>query len=176
MITNNSDISLALAVWLLHDPVTGLITWKKSKGTAKARSIAGCNGPGGYLTIRVNRQLHYAHRLMWILETGTWPDQVDHINGNRADNRFANLRNASQTQNNRNNRMKSTNTSGFKGVSWSTPLKKWRATITTNRITQQLGGFEHAQDAALAYDNAARQLHGQFAKTNAQLGLIGVTP
>lgn len=171
-ITNRGDISLGLAVWLLHDAETGLLYWKKSKGRANAGDIAGSKAKNGYLTVRINGVLYYVHRVVWFLEKGYWPEHIDHINGDRSDNRISNLREATQDQNRKNLRMKVTNKSGFKGVSWHKSWNKWIATITKDRKHILIGGFTYPEEAAIAYDNAAVKLHGNFARTNKSLGLI----
>lgn len=94
-----------------------------------------------------------------------WP-LVDHINGNGLDNRRANLRPATPSQNTANARMPSDNTSGFKGVGWFARTGRWRAYITYQGRQKHLGYFDIAEEAALAYDAAARELFGEFARPN----------
>lgn len=91
--------------------------------------------------------------------------EVDHINGNGLDCRRSNLRLASRTENMRNMKLPKHNTSGFKGVSWL-PSGRWRAAIRSNRKTMHLGVFENIEEAAHAYDSAARELFGEFARLN----------
>lgn len=91
---------------------------------------------------------------------------VDHINGNKLDNRKSNLRLASRAENNRNATKRYNNRSGYKGVNYHPPSKKWQARITVNKKTKSLGLFLTAEDAALAYNNAALKFFGEFAKTN----------
>lgn len=95
----------------------------------------------------------------------SWP-LTDHINGNGLDNRRANLREATSVQNACNRRLGSKNTSGFKGVSWKAASKKWVARIKTHGKATHLGYFSTPQEAARAYDAAARELHGEFARLN----------
>ncbi|MDQ0154944.1 HNH endonuclease [Robertmurraya andreesenii] len=91
---------------------------------------------------------------------------VDHINGNKLDNRKCNLRIATRSQNNYNKTTQSNSSSGFKGVSWSKQRNKWRARIHVNKKEIHLGFFEYAIDAALAYNEAAIKVHGEFARLN----------
>lgn len=104
------------------------------------------------------RAVQPLHRLL----TG-WP-LVDHINGNGLDNRRANLREATHAENMRNRRMSRNNTSGFKGVVLEG--SRWRARIRFDRQRVSLGAFATAEEAANAYDAAARELHGEFAALN----------
>ena len=95
------------------------------------------------------------------------PDpEVDHINGKGCDNRRENLRAATRSQNNANQRKNSNNTSGFKGVHWRQDRSKWRARIEVNGKHLHLGLYDAATDAARAYDQAALQHFGQFARVN----------
>lgn len=92
--------------------------------------------------------------------------EVDHINGNKLDNRRENLRLCTRAQNRRNNNMQMNNVSGFKGVSWAKRDQKWRAKIRVDGRTIHIGNFEDPKEAARAYDAKARELHGEFARTN----------
>jgi hypothetical protein len=101
------------------------------------------------------------------------PDiDVDHINGNGLDNRRQNLRACDSAQNMHNARMSRNNTSGFKGVSWHGKSSKWRATITLKRKHICVGLFRDKVEAARAYDKAAVELYGEFARTNESMGLL----
>lgn len=101
------------------------------------------------------------HREILGVATGM---QVDHIDGNGLNNVRQNLRIASQQENNFNTRLRKDNTSGFKGVSCD--RGRWRATIARDGHTKSLGYFDSPQEAAIAYDIAARKLFGEFAQTN----------
>lgn len=92
--------------------------------------------------------------------------RIDHKNGNKLDNSFHNLRLASQSQNMSNRQKPISNTSGFKGVRFHKPTGKWQAYIKHNYKQKHLGLFVSAEDAALAYNKAAVELHGQFACLN----------
>jgi hypothetical protein len=97
-----------------------------------------------------SRQL-VAHRVIWLLKFGEWPSaDIDHINGNRLDNRIENLRAVSRADNLRNRRMPITNTSGIVGVGWDKARGKWRAQIEANGLAKCLGHFEEKADAAAA--------------------------
>lgn len=91
---------------------------------------------------------------------------VDHINGDKFDNRKENLRVTTQGNNVRNQRIRSDNTSGYKGVSFCKIMGKWRTRIQYNKKGIIAGYFENKEDAARAYDNMAKELYGEFANLN----------
>ncbi len=101
-----------------------------------------------------------AHRLITMAPTGM---EVDHINRDRLDNRRVNLRVCTKAENRRNTPMKSFNTSGYKGVSWSHDKQKWAAHIYAEGRSRYLGYYLTKEDAALAYNEAAKKYHGRFA-------------
>ena len=99
--------------------------------------------------------------------------RVDHINGDGLDNRRANLRPATATQNAYNQRVSKNNTSGFKGVVRDKRYGLWQAKIRAGGRYISLGYFRDPEDAARAYDAKAREVCGEYALTNEQLGLVG---
>lgn len=116
----------------------------------------------GYVRISVEPgKFLQAHRLAWALVHGKWPDQIiDHINGDRADNRFDNLRDISTKMNIQNQRRASKNNkSGLLGVSWSKTMKRWVARIYYDRKYHSLGCFDTAEEAHDAYVSAKREKH-----------------
>lgn len=127
--------------------------------------IAGClSKKSGYILIRLEGRLYRAHRLAWLYMTGEWPSEmIDHKDGDRANNRFINLRDARGGQNHHNGRMRKTNSSGYKGVSWSKGAEKWSAQIKVNWVKIHLGLFEDPYEAHKAYVSAAAKYHGEFA-------------
>lgn len=129
------------------------------------RSKVGSANSGGYLSIFVDGRLYLAHRLAWLYVYGEWPiDKLDHINGDRADNRIANLRQATSQQNAANRRKHKNNTSGFKGVRPTRFGIGWEATICVNYVKTQLGTFGCPTAAHFAYVAASRQHNGKFAR------------
>ncbi len=101
---------------------------------------------------------------------------VDHTNHDSLDNRKVNLRVCTQAQNLANSRMQSSNSSGFKGVSWDKSRNKYSAKISVFNKTVNLGRFKEAVDAARAYDTAARKYFGEFAYTNIELASYEKAP
>lgn len=105
------------------------------------------------------------HRVVLGLQPGDGIE-ADHKNGNGLDNRRGNLRSCTHAQNVRNRRKRAATTSRFKGVSWAKREARWRAQIDINRGKYHLGYFMDEVEAALAYDTAALDLHGKFARLN----------
>ncbi len=152
-----------LASIFLYDTATGLFTFKAKRSNRKAGQVAGTMHPGGYLRLNVNKRCYYAHRLAWLYCYGYYPpDEIDHINGNRTDNRIANLRCATRCENGTNTQKKCTNTSGYKGVHFNSKLNKWCAQATVNRKAHHLGVFARIEDARDAYRSFMSSQRGDF--------------
>lgn len=150
---------------LSYNRRTGIFVWRVALSPrVTIGSVAG-NNTIGYIRIRIDGRSYRAHRLAWLYVTGRWPtNEIDHRNGERADNRFSNLREATCTQNRCNTKRTSRNTSGVKGVSWHAQAGRWMAQITVERRHVHLGLFVNLDDAANAYAEGARELHGKFAR------------
>lgn len=104
-----------------------------------------------------------AHVLAWFYMTGKWPlDELDHIDLDKSNNRWHNLRLATRSQNNTNKERYRNNTSGYKGISWYEKGKCWRAKIQKDRKQIHLGSFSRIEDAILAYKKAAKEFHEEF--------------
>lgn len=152
-----------------YKPETGMFVWKIPAGRwgrIPAGTVAGVLS-GKYLRIRLDGVLYHAHRLAIFHETGEWPSgDVDHRDGHA--NARHNLRPCSHSQNMANARMRSDNTTGFKGVSRAHECDRFVA----HAAKRYVGIFDSPQAAARAYDAAAIQLWGEFALTNQKLGLL----
>lgn len=149
---------------LRYEPETGLFYWKQRRSNVQAGSKAGTTGVKGYVVFGMFNRIHRAHRVAWLLSTGAWPhNQIDHINGDRGDNRLSNLREASDSTNHMNIGQRADNKSGFKGVSFHRPTGKWIAQITGNKTGRYLGLYLTKEAAYEAYCAAAATLHGEFA-------------
>lgn len=137
---------------LHYDPDTGVFMRLIAHAQCvKVGDIAGGLHNMGYIKINVLGNPYLAHRLAILYMTGAFPEsEIDHINHNRADNRFINLRPVTHSINHHNISMHSRNTSGFNGVSWDKSRNKWCASIYTNGKHHHLGRFLNLEDAIAA--------------------------
>lgn len=160
-----------LAQFFDYDPDTGNVLWKYDQGTrALAGQVAGVKNARGYIAIGFQGRKLAAHRVAWALHHGEWPPdhmQIDHANGDKADNRICNIRLCTATQNqwNRPKQRRDIATSHYIGVSYAGG-GKYAASIKHGRKTIYLGRFDTAGEAALARDAAALHYRGEFAKLN----------
>lgn len=140
-----------------YDPTTGEFRWRRGR----YKGIAGAVMKLGYRTISVGGGRFYAHRLAWFYVHGAWPpDQVDHLNGDRDDNRLSNLRLATNKQNIENrHRVRSDSRSGLRGVQIHKQTGRWRARIKVAGRYRHLGLFDSPEEASRAYLAAKQELH-----------------
>lgn len=160
------DVVLSL---LGYSQETGEFTWKARPGSARFNAQHAGKRAGhvakddGYVVIGLGGKLHKAHRLAWLIATGEAPAvDVDHIDGNRANNAIANLRLATRSQNLANSFRPEKSTSGFKGVSWRNRSKPWVAHIKHQGKSIFIGSFASAEEAHAAYVQKAASLFGPF--------------
>lgn len=152
-----------------YNPETGDLVWRHrpSKGSQWngrfAGKVAGTTHKG-YVRVKLDGQKYQAHRLIWMLAFGQIPNHmmVDHENGISDDNRLCNLRLVSNQQNQLNR--SSDRGRGYKGV--YRKGSRWKAEITTTEGRKYLGLFKTPEQAAIAYDSAARKWHGEHARLN----------
>ena len=146
---------------LTYDPNTGEFVWKTRPSKAvKTGDAAGCVEKRiGYVTIGIKGRIYKAHRLAWLYTYGQWPNGlIDHINGDKADNRIANLRDVFADGNSQNVRKpNSRNKSGFMGVIWF--QNKWRASMSVNGKSKWLGDYNTPEEAHQVYLEAKRRYH-----------------
>ena len=151
--------------YLDYDPETGLVTNAQNRrgGRDRLGSEWGSRHKTGSKTYRSGKLCsaqYYAHRIAFLLHVGRWPaSQIDHINGNGTDNRWRNLREATPTEQSRNKRKSSNNTSGTTGVSWLTHYQKWRAHIVINGTGRHLGFFDSKAEAIWARESANKEFN-----------------
>lgn len=174
---------------LRYDPETGRLFWRertadmfnpgatlsaerisKSWNNKHAGNEAVNNNHEGYRRGVINGKPYYSHRVIWAMYTGFWPvEQIDHENGIRHDNRIGNLREATNMENSINQKLRSTNTSGTSGVSWSKGMGKWLSRISSAGRIVHLGYF-HDMSAAISARKNAEIKYGYHPNHGRDLG------
>ena len=155
-----------LKEFLHYNPDTGVFTWiKKPHARIKVGQVAGSKISNGYLQMQLKGINYYAHRLAYYMYHGVDPLEkcIDHIDGDKANNKINNLRLASNAQNcmNRVN-LSINNTSGVRGVCWDKFYKKWRGVIMINGEQKHLGYFINIEDAIKVRKEAEIKYFGDF--------------
>lgn len=153
------------SVWR-YDPETGYVTWAKKTGKKVAVGArVGAPHCAGYLQTSQQGEVHLLHRLIWLYVHGSLPvTHIDHVNGDRTDNRLANLRLADPSQNTANQKQRADNTSGVRGVSWSSRRNAWIAQIRWRGRPRYLGQYASLKAASDAYRSAAAEMFGEFVR------------
>lgn len=154
----DSDFIAFLEENVSYDKDSGVFSWKK-KRQGVAIGKFGNLEKTGYVRVKFLNKKYLAHRIAWLMVYKQWPeDQIDHINGNRSDNRISNLRVVDQSGNSQNCQFaQKNNQSGYFGVHASG--KKWRAQIRINKKLKHLGLFDTPELASMAYIEAKRSMH-----------------
>ena len=153
----NDDITREEALQLIEPNFeTGKLYWKVRRGgSAVAGGEVGTLTNEGYLKVHLKGKSYPAHRLMWLLFYGEHADRfVDHINGNRLDNRPCNLRLVTKSENAKNRRPTKGSVSGLNGVVWRNDTLKWRAFIRWDNKLEHLGSFVDFFEAVCARKSA----------------------
>ena len=169
---NDLTVEFVRAI-LDYDPEIGIFRRRRRADRATrwntrwAGTIAGAFNNLGYRVIGIDGRTYLAHRLAWLIVTGKWPGaQIDHANLDPSDNRFSNLREATVSQNQYNQRMRADNTSGVKGASWRKSSGKLRGRIGLNGKQLHLGYFDTIEEAEAAIALKRAELHGQFGRAS----------
>lgn len=146
-----------------YDPETGVLTWAIRVSQAVSQGdTAGHLHASGYRRVGINRRPFLAHRIIWLWMTGHWPSmQIDHINGNKQDNRWSNLRDVPPSTNSQNLRRCNENnrSSRLLGTTFSKKERAWVAQISVHGKRLHLGKFKDPESAHAAYVEAKRRLH-----------------
>ena len=151
----------ALRQILIYYAHTGQFIWR---GGCHAGWVAGGKNRKGYWRIWLFGKYWSAHRLAWLYVVGEWPDrEIDHVDCDKLNNRFANLREATSAENKWNTTKQSGTLSSYKGVTWH-KSGKWQASIRSHGKQLHLGLFSTEAEAHVAYCKAAIDQHGPFAR------------
>lgn len=146
---------------LRYEPETGLLFWRTGRRIGR---VAGCIGVEGYVQMKSDGRQFKAHRIAWLLATGSWPkDQLDHINHNCSDNRLINLREVNNEQNGYNRALQKNNKSKITGVSFFKPTNQWRVDIRIRKKLTCLGFFDDILEARKVRIAAEKKYYGNFA-------------
>jgi hypothetical protein len=133
--------------------------------TKNANKECGCVIKTGYVAVRINDKKFYAHKIIWALfKSGVYGNELDHINGNRQDNRIANLREVTRAQNNWNASNRKDNKSGVRGVSFNIRDGIWTSCITVNKKRIDLGRHKSFEKAVAARQRAEIEYYGEYAR------------
>lgn len=164
MKTINLPIELAKELFSF-DEENGVLLWAKK--TAKKVIVgtpAGQHMSDGYISIGFDGRRYLAHRIIFALVNGYYPDEIDHADGNPRNNKPSNLREATRSQNNMNRAMQCNNSSGAKGVYLHRNSGKWHARIKVDGKYISLKYHSTVESASKAYCEAAAMLHGEFSR------------
>lgn len=155
-----------LVALMSYDPDTGIMRWREYKYPRREDRAVGFTHLEGYVCTKIKRRTYKLHRLAWFYVHAEWPpDQVDHINGDRADNRIANLRLATQSQNRTNAAVNRDNRLGIRGVRRQANNHRYEARITHAGKQIFLGRFLTVEEAVAARTAAETRFHKEFAAT-----------
>jgi hypothetical protein len=166
---------------LRYEPDTGKLFWLQrgreffksdhdfkgwNKRFSNKQAFTADNGQG-YRVGSVLGKMYFSHRVIWAMQTGQWPKiEIDHLDQNKSNNVFSNLRLASRSENMANTKSRKRSNSKYLGVCWDKTHKKWKVRIRKDGIEKSLGSFYCEDEAARAYDAEAIRLHGNFANLN----------
>ena len=149
-----------------YDPNTGSFVRLVTCGGKIKNTIAGWTHNEGYIALRIDRVSYLAHRLAWLYVFGRWPiDQLDHINGNRSDNRIQNLRECSNAENCQNVKAHRDG-AGKRGTTFDKRVGRWIASIGLDGKRYHIGYFDTQEQASSAYEAEKRRVHPFGASAN----------
>jgi hypothetical protein len=149
----------------LFEYKNGELYWKIARSNfIKIGQKAGCLQKNGYVYVNIDCKPKLAHRIIFMMQKGYLPTFLDHIDGNRSNNKIENLRPATNSQNKWNAKIRNDNSSGIKGITWEKKRNKWRASCNKNGKRHDAGFFDSLEDAKKAIQILRSSIHGNFAK------------
>lgn len=164
---------------LRYCPDTGIFTWlpkpddnwkNRSWNTFHVGKPAGTLQKTGYIHVTIGKKPFLAHRLAWFYVHGAWPPKfIDHVDRDKGNNRIANLRLATRSQNSANAGLRSDNKSGAKGVFFVKKKKIYEVRVKHHGVIHFIGSFSELSTAASAYDAAAARFFGEFATSSIEV-------
>ena len=145
----------------------GNLIYKISSGSKKKGSLVNTQHSSGYIRCKINKKQYLAHRIIYMMHHGYMPDIVDHIDGNKSNNKITNLRPATKSQNQQNCKIYTTSSTGIKGVRWNNKHKKYVVRVQANnkRYTWYVEDLELAELVAM---EARDKYHKQFSNHGVQ--------
>jgi len=148
----------------------GVLYWKNPKAhRCKVGDKAGSVDKDGYIQVHLSGGRVPAHKIIWCMAYGEMPEMLDHINGDRADNRLSNLRVVTKRENNMNHAKRTDNKSGFTGVRWHKQRGKWNARIKLDGKEISLGMYESFGEAVNARLKSEAELFGEYSRIMRQV-------
>jgi hypothetical protein len=143
----------------------GNLYWKNPVHKKNLGKIVGYDNGYGYKKVSIKGKQCYVHRIVYLMQHGTMPKTIDHIDGNSSNNAIENLRPANTSQNMMNSVKKQKNTSGYRNVFPNKERDTWVVYITINKKTKFFGSYEDVELAGLVAEEARRKYHGEFFST-----------
>jgi hypothetical protein len=154
----------------LFDYKDGQLIWVNDRKANKVSGqVAGTVSKDRYVQIKINNRLYKAHRLIFLWHKGYLPAVIDHIDRDPLNNKIDNLRECTVSENTCNSKRYSTNTSGFKGVSWNTQMNKWKAEVTVNGVRHFGGYYDTPEEANEVTTELRERLHGDFCQHDSEV-------
>ena len=144
----------------------GKLFWKSKLNQfsrVKIGSETGYLASDGYIRTKIKQKLYGNHQIIFLMFNGYIPEQVDHINRDRLDNRIENLRAATNSQNQHNKSIAKNNTSGIQGVTWNKNAKKWYVQLMFKKKQMYFGAYKDLELAELVISEVRKKYHGDFA-------------
>ena len=143
----------------------GNLYWKNPVQKQNRGKVVGFDSGNGYKRVDIKGKQYYVHRIVYLMQHGTIPKIIDHIDGNSSNNAIENLRPANTSQNMMNSVKKQKNTSGYRNVFPNKERDTWVVYITINKKTKFFGSYEDVELAGLVAEEARRKYHGEFFST-----------